>query len=185
MLKRMRRPGQRAGYERLLQRIRDRVPGVALRSTFIVGFPGETEEEFADLCAFVQAVEFDHVGVFTYSHEEGTAAFDLPDDVPAKEKARRQRHLMGLQRAIVARRHKALRGERVRVMVDGPSPEHDLVLEGRLEGQAPEIDPVVYFTECDPSAYAPGDLVEAEIVGAKGYDLLARPLSPPEPPSRP
>jgi ribosomal protein S12 methylthiotransferase len=85
---------------------------------------------------------------------------------------------MGLQRAIVARRHKALRGERVRMMVDGPSPEHDLVLEGRLEGQAPEIDPVVYFTDCDPSAHAPGDLVEAEIVGSRDYDLLARPAEP-------
>jgi len=177
MLRRMRRPGQRAAHERLLQRIRDRVPGVALRSTFIVGFPGETEEEFDDLCAFVQAVEFDHVGVFTYSHEEGTAAFDLPDDVPAREKERRRRHLMGVQRRIVARRHRTLRGQRVRVLVDGPSPEHDLVLQGRLEGQAPEIDPVVYFTECDPSAHAPGDFVEAEVVGAKGYDLLARPLS--------
>jgi ribosomal protein S12 methylthiotransferase len=176
VLKRMRRPGTGAGYRRLLERIRRRVPGVTLRTTFIVGFPGETPEEFAELCAFVRAVEFDHVGVFTYSHEEGTAAFALADDVPAREKVRRQERLMAIQRRIVARRHRAQRGRRVRVLVDGASPEHELVLQGRLEGQAPEIDPVVYFTECDPSAFAPGQLVEAEIVGARGYDLVARPL---------
>jgi ribosomal protein S12 methylthiotransferase len=179
MLKRMRRPGTRAGYERLLQRIRDRVPGVTLRTTFIAGFPGETAAEFDDLCDFIGAVGFDHVGVFTYSHEEGTAAFGLSDDVPAREKARRRKRLMSIQRRLVARRHRVRVGEHVRVLVDGPSKEHGLVLQGRLEGQAPEIDPVVYLTDCDPSAHHAGTFLDAEIVAARDYDLVARPLSDP------
>jgi ribosomal protein S12 methylthiotransferase len=177
VLRRMRRPGHRASYERLLGRIRDRVAGVTLRTTLIVGFPGETDEEFAELCDFVRAVEFDHVGVFTYSHEEGTAAYALADDVPAAVKRQRRREVMALQKRIVRRRARARRGERVRVIVDGPSPEHPLVWRGRLEGQAPEIDPVVYFTDCDPSTLVPGTFVEAEVVDARDYDLVARPLS--------
>ena len=174
MLKRMRRPGSRASYERLLLGLRDRLPGVTLRTTFIAGFPGETAAEFDELCDFVRTIEFDHVGVFTYSHEEGTAAYALRDDVPARTKASRQRRLMALQQRIVARRHKARRGERVQVLVDGPSPEHELVLQGRLPGQAPEIDPVVYLTDCDLAVVRPGDLITAEIVEAKGYDLVCR-----------
>lgn len=177
VLKRMRRPGDRAAYERLLAKIRARVPGVTLRTTLIVGFPGETEAEFADLCDFVGSVDFDHVGVFTYSHEEGTAAHDLTDDVPPRVKRQRRNRLMALQRQIASRRAKARRGQAVRVLVDGPSAEHELVWQGRLEGQAPDIDPVVYFTECDPSALAPGEIVEAEVVDARDYDLLVRPLS--------
>jgi ribosomal protein S12 methylthiotransferase len=177
VLKGMRRPGSRAAYERLVARIRRRVPGVTLRTTFIVGFPGEGRREFEALCGFVRDMAFDHVGVFTYSREEGTAAYGLGNPVPARERERRRRHLMALQQAIVEARHAARIGERVRVLVDGPSPEHPLVLQGRLEGQAPEIDPVVYLTDCDPSACAPGRFVEAELVDARGYDLVARPLS--------
>jgi ribosomal protein S12 methylthiotransferase len=176
VLKRMKRPGTRASYERLLGSIRDRIPGVALRTTFIVGFPGETDADVEELVSFVEAVNFDHVGVFTYSHEEGTSAFDLQDDVPARTKERRRRLVMTRQKALVARRQKARIGERQRLLVDGPSEEHALVLRGRLESQAPEIDPLVYLTECDPAAISAGDLLSVEIVGAKGYDLVARPL---------
>jgi ribosomal protein S12 methylthiotransferase len=176
MLRRMRRPGTRAGYERLLARVRARVPDVTLRTTFIVGFPAETDAEFDDLCDFVRTVEFDHLGVFTYSHENGTAAFALADDVPQREKARRQRVLMEIQRRIVAQRHRGLRGARVRVLVDGRSPLHELVLQGRLQGQAPDIDPVVYLTDCDPAILRAGEVVEAVVTGAKGYDVVARPL---------
>jgi ribosomal protein S12 methylthiotransferase len=176
VLKGMRRPGTRAGYERLLARIRERVPGVSLRTTFIVGFPGETDAQFEELCAFVRAVEFDHVGVFTYSHEEGTRAHARPDDVPAAEKRARRQQLMRLQRQIVRRAQKRRVGERVRVLVDGSSAEHELVLKGRLASQAPEIDPCVYLTECDVDRCPPGAFVEAEIVGAREYDLVARPL---------
>jgi ribosomal protein S12 methylthiotransferase len=177
VLARMRRPGTRAGYERLLERIRTRVPGVTLRTTLIVGFPGETPEDYAELRGLVRAVEFDHLGVFTYSHEEGTPAGRLDDDVPAAVKARRQAGLMRLQRRIVERALGRRVGERVRVLVDGPSSDHDLVLRGRLEGQAPDIDSLVYLTECDPAALTAGDMVEAEIVAGRGYDLVARPLS--------
>jgi ribosomal protein S12 methylthiotransferase len=181
VLKRMRRPGTRAGYERLLDRVRRRVPGAALRTTFIVGFPGETEADVDELASFLDAIRFDHVGVFTYSHEEGTAAGKLDDDVPASVKQKRRDRLMGLQKKIVRRAQKARIGSRVPVLVDGPSTEHELVLVGRLPWQAPEIDSQVFLTDCDPSSLPAGSLVEAEIVAARGYDLVARPL--PQPPS--
>jgi ribosomal protein S12 methylthiotransferase len=177
VLKRMKRPGTRANYERLLDRIRQRVPGVTLRTTFIVGFPGETPEDYAELQSFIEAVSFDHVGVFTYSHEEGTSAHDLDDDVPASVKRRRQNGVMRLQRRIVERAHRAKIGSQVRVLVDGPAAEHDLVLRGRLEGQAPDIDPQVYLTDCDPSTITAGQFVQAEVVENRGYDLVVRPLS--------
>jgi ribosomal protein S12 methylthiotransferase len=176
VLKRMKRPGTRQSYVRLLQNIRARIPDVALRTTFIVGFPGETAEDFAELESFIEEIGFDHVGVFTYSHEEGTSAFDLKDDVPASVKETRQQRLMARQRDLVAARQQARLGQRARLVIDGPSPEHELVLQGRLPGQAPEIDPVVYLTDCDPTAYPRGSLVDVEIVGSQEYDLVARPL---------
>ncbi len=175
VLKRMRRPGNRKTYDALLGRIRDRVPGVTLRTTFIVGFPGETDAEFAELESFVEDTRFDHVGVFTYSHEEGTRAFAVDDDVPAATKRKRRDRIMKRQQGIVAGRQQSLIGTEVRVLLDGPSPEHDLVVQGRLEGQAPEIDPVVYLTDCDPMAYASGQLIRARVVGARGYDLIVAP----------
>jgi ribosomal protein S12 methylthiotransferase len=176
VLKRMKRPGTRASYQRLLDNIRARIPNVALRTTFIVGFPGETAEDFAELESFVDEVAFDHVGVFTYSHEEGTTAFDLKDDVPAATKKKRQARLMSRQRDIVARRQQRRLGERTRLVVDGRSPEHELVLQGRLQGQAPEIDPVVYLTDCDPSQISQGSFIDVEIVGSQDYDLVGRPV---------
>jgi ribosomal protein S12 methylthiotransferase len=112
VLKRMKRPGTRASYERLLGSIRARIPGVALRTTFITGFPGETEADVDALEQFIEAVGFDHVGVFTYSHEEGTSAYDLADDVPADVKEARQARLMATQRELVAARQRARIGER-------------------------------------------------------------------------
>ena len=177
VLKRMRRPGNRRVYDRLLGRIRERVPGVTLRTTLIVGFPGETEQDFAELDGFVADTDFDHVGVFTYSHEEGTRAHALVDDVPAAIKKRRRNALMARQKKIVQRRLKSSVGREVRVLIDGPSSEHDLVLQGRTEGQAPDIDSVVYLTDCDPTAYRAGELVTARLVGGRGYDLLAAPIA--------
>jgi ribosomal protein S12 methylthiotransferase len=176
VLRRMKRPGTGRQYRQLLERIRLRVPDVFLRTTFIVGFPGETEAEFQELCSFVRHVGFDHVGVFTYSHEEGTSAWDLPDDVGTADKRRRRNALMREQKRIVARAQKRRIGERVTVMVDGASPEHNLVWRGRLAGQAPEIDPMVYFTDLETENLRPGMLLDAEIVGARDYDLVARPL---------
>jgi len=182
VLKRMNRPGTRASYERLLRRVRDRVPAVTLRTTFIVGFPGETDGDIDELAGFLDAVQFDHVGIFTYSHEEGTSAgvrFD--DDVPAAVKRSRRNRLMAQQKRIVRRSQKERIGQRVRLVIDGRSDEHDLVLRGRLAGQAPEIDAQVFLTECDPSALSPGTFIDAEIVAAKDYDLIARPLPAPGP----
>jgi ribosomal protein S12 methylthiotransferase len=176
VLRRMKRPGTRRGYERLLDHIRATVPGVALRTTFIVGFPGETARDFDELLDFARAIEFDHVGVFTYSHEEGTSAHTLADDVPGRVKRARQKRLLTLQKQLVRRAQQRRVGEATRVMVDGPSPEHDLVLTGRLASQAPDIDSCVYLTDCDSTAYRAGDLIEARIVGARDYDLVARPL---------
>jgi ribosomal protein S12 methylthiotransferase len=177
VLKRMKRPGTRASYERLLNRIRTRIPDVALRTTFIVGFPGETAEDFAELQDFVATVGFDHVGVFTYSHEEGTSAHAFADDLPARVKKQRQSALMSLQKKIVKKAQQLRAGQHVRLLIDGPSAEHELVLRGRLEGQAPDIDPVVYLTDCDPSDFRAGQFLQAEIVGSRDYDLLARPLA--------
>jgi len=176
VLKRMKRPGTRQGYDALLTRIRERIPGVALRTTFIVGFPGETEADLDQLCGFLADHAFDHVGVFTYSHEEGTSAFALADDVPAGEKRRRRNRVMGLQKRLVAGRQPARIGERTRVVVDGPSSDHELVLRARLATQAPDIDASVVLTECDPSSFRAGDFVEVELVGARGYDFIARPV---------
>jgi len=176
VLRRMKRPGTHQTYDRLLARIRARVPGVALRTTFIVGFPGETHADVDELCAFIGDHAFDHVGVFTYSHEEGTTAFQLDDDVPARAKRTRRARVMGLQKRLVEARQRGRVGERVRVLVDGPSPDHELVLKARLATQAPDIDASVFLDECDPSSVRPGDFVEVEIVGARGYDLIGRPV---------
>jgi NADH/F420H2 dehydrogenase subunit C len=178
VLKRMKRPETGTAYTRLLDRIRRRLPGMTLRTTFIVGFPGESEAEFADLEAFVHDQAFDHVGVFTYSHEEGTTAHAMTDDVPVRVKRARQRAVMEAQRAIVARRNRGRVGQRVTVVVDGPASEHELVLKGRTEGQAPDIDSVVYLSDCDPSALPAGAFIDVEIVGSRGYDLVARPFHP-------
>ncbi len=177
VLKRMRRPGNRKTYDKLLNRIRDRVPGVTLRTTLIVGFPGETERDYAELEGFVADTRFDHVGVFTYSHEEGTRAFELANDVPPSIKTRRRNALMARQKKIVAAAQKARIGTEVDVFVDGPSSEHELVLQGRLEGQAPDIDPVVFLTDCDPAEVETGKLIRTRIVGSKGYDLIAAPIA--------
>ena len=176
VLRRMRRPGNRQAYDKLLARIRTRVPGVTLRTTFIVGFPGETEAEFAELEAFIRETHFDHVGVFTYSHEEGTRAYAADDDVPAAVKTKRRNALMRLQKQIVAARQKGRKGEIVRVMIDGPSADSPLVWQGRLEGQAPDIDAVVYLDRCDPEGLVPGSLIQARIEGARGYDVVAAPV---------
>jgi ribosomal protein S12 methylthiotransferase len=176
MLARMKRPGTRQKYDRLLGNIRARIPGVSLRTTFIVGFPGETEAHVHELREFVSDHAFDHVGVFTYSHEEGTSAHALKDDVPAAVKRVRRDRLMRLQKRLIRRRGRARIGERARVLIDGPSGDHAWVVKGRLASQAPDIDGVVYLTECDPAQYRAGDFAEVEIVDSRDYDLVARPV---------
>jgi ribosomal protein S12 methylthiotransferase len=114
--------------------------------------------------------------VFTYSHEEGTRAFALLDDVPGPVKRRRRNAVMARQKRLVAQAHRARVGSEVDLLIDGPSPDHPMVIQGRLEGQAPDIDSVVYLTDCDPSEYAAGDLIRARVVSSRGYDLVAVPL---------
>ncbi len=176
VLARMKRPGSRDKYDRLLHHIRAIVPGVALRTTFIVGFPGETDTDVEALEGFVRDHAFDHVGVFTYSHEEGTSAYQLADDVPAGTKKSRRDRIMRTQKRLVSARHRQRLGDRARLMIDGPASEHELVLKGRLSTQAPEIDAAVYLTECDPSRFKPGEFAEVEIVGSRDYDFIARPV---------
>ena len=152
------------------------MPSVALRTTFIVGFPGETERDVDELCAFVADHAFDHVGVFTYSHEEGTSAHQLADDVPATTKAARRGRVMTLQKRLVGTRLRRRVGQRVRIVIDGSAADHDLVLRGRLASQAPDIDAAVFLTDCDPSRYRAGAFTDVEVVAARGYDLIARPV---------
>ena len=173
VLKLMRRGGNRASLERLIQRVRKRVPGISVRTTFITGFPGETEADFDELMTFVRNVGFDRVGVFTYSDEEGTPAYALPGKVDPKTAARRRSLLMREQKKISRRLNRARVGQTLRVLFEGPSPETDLLWQGRTEGQAPDIDGCVLINDapedCDPK---PGDFVNVRVTEAHDYDLV-------------
>jgi ribosomal protein S12 methylthiotransferase len=176
VLKRMKRPGDGAYYTRLVERARAAVPDIAIRTTFIVGFPGETEEDFEELADFVRSARFDRLGVFTYSDEEGTEAYDLDGKVdPAVAESRRDR-LMEVQREISLERNRALVGRRVRVLMEGRSEETDLLLQGRMASQAPEIDGVVLVNELGDDERVPeeGEFVTVEITDAHEYDLVGR-----------
>lgn len=173
VLKLMKRGGNRASLERLIKRVRERVPGIAVRTTFITGFPGETDEDFAELLQFVKNVEFDRVGVFTYSDEEGTPAFDLPNKVDPKIAKQRRARLMKEQSRISRKGNKRKVGETVRVIFEGESTESDLLWQGRMETQAPDIDGCVLINDAPEGfAPAPGALVNVLITGAQEYDLV-------------
>jgi len=179
VLQRMRRGGNRETYERMIERIRARVPGVAVRTTFIVGFPGEREEDFEELLDFVRAVEFDRVGAFTYSDEENSAAFELDEKVDRATAKKRERRLMKEQARISRRKNRRLVGRSVRVLLEGKSKESDLLLEGRMESQAPEIDGSVLIADVpDGLDVRPGDFVTVEITEAHEYDLIGRVVGP-------
>ncbi|HEU0252979.1 MAG TPA: 30S ribosomal protein S12 methylthiotransferase RimO [Pyrinomonadaceae bacterium] len=175
VLKLMKRGGNRKSLERLIERVRKRVPGIAVRTTFISGFPGETEADFEELMSFIKNVEFDRVGVFTYSDEEGTPAFDLPDKVPHRTAVRRRNSLMKEQSKISRRKHKARIGEVVPVMFEGESKESELLWQGRMETQAPDIDGCVLINDMSEGVVpSEGDLVNVEITEAHEYDLIGR-----------
>jgi ribosomal protein S12 methylthiotransferase len=175
VLKLMKRGGNRKSLERLIQRVRQRVPGIAVRTTFISGFPGETEADFEELLGFIKDVEFDRVGIFTYSDEEGTPAYDLPDKVPGRIAARRRTALMKQQARISRRKNKARVGETVRVLFEGESKESELLWQGRIETQAPDIDGCVLITDVpDGVLPSPGDFVNVEITAAHEHDLIGR-----------
>jgi ribosomal protein S12 methylthiotransferase len=175
VLKLMKRGGNRASLERLIKRVRERVPGIAVRTTFITGFPGETDDDFNELLTFVRNVEFDRVGVFTYSDEEGTLAYDLPDKVDPKIAKRRRDRLMKEQAKIAKRKHKAMIGKTVRVMFEGESNESELLWQGRMETQAPDIDGCILINDA-PEDFVPvtGQVVDVLIEEAQEYDLIGR-----------
>jgi ribosomal protein S12 methylthiotransferase len=165
MLLAMRRERSGAAIRRLLARIRAAVPGIALRSSFIVGFPGERERHVDELCAFLDEAEFDHVGVFRYSREEGTTAAPFPDQVREGTKQARWERVMAVQAAVSARRMRAQVGRTADVLIESEEPAGELL--GRTATQAPEIDGVIRVR----GEAAPGDLVRVRVTGAGTYDL--------------
>lgn len=168
VLKAMNRRGTSGDIRKTIEQLRKRVPGIALRTSLIVGFPGETDAAFKRLLAFVREMEFEHLGVFTYSPEEGTTAFDLPATVSAEVAEERLDRIMKAQAKISLKKNRALIGATRRILVDGME---DQVLYGRLATQAPEIDGVVYLTETEA---APGEFVDVVITDAAEYDLTGR-----------
>ncbi|GIX46962.1 MAG: ribosomal protein S12 methylthiotransferase RimO [Candidatus Tectimicrobiota bacterium] len=169
VLRRMKRGYTQRSLYRLLDAIRSRMPEAVIRSTFIVGFPGETPADVDELLRFLERARLDRVGVFTYSREEGTPSYAMPEQVPAREAARRRRQVMALQQEISWQKHRQLVGTRARVLIDQDAFAGRAAV-GRLPGQAPEIDGVVYVEGPAVS----GELVEVEITAAKAYDLYAR-----------
>jgi ribosomal protein S12 methylthiotransferase len=170
ILKAMGRAAPNEDPEVLLDRIRDQVPGIALRTSLIVGFPGETEADFRALAAFVARAEFDHLGVFTFSPEAGTPAAKLSGQPAQKAKEERREVLLTLQRSISRRRLASRIGQTVPVLIEGFHPETELLLSGRLATQAPEVDGTVILTKGQARI---GDLVPARISAAHDYDLEA------------
>jgi ribosomal protein S12 methylthiotransferase len=179
VLARMKRGASGDAFLRMLEKARKTIPGVSIRTSFIVGFPGETEQDFRELCDFVRAAEFDWMGVFSYSDEDAAKSFAYEKKVDAETIERRRESLMALQRKISARKLRRRVGQRAEVMLEGPSKETDLVWEARLGGMAPEIDGKVYVTEFEgvndaADLPAPGTLATVEITESKDYDLIAR-----------
>jgi ribosomal protein S12 methylthiotransferase len=173
VLKLMKRGGTRESLEKLIRRVREKVPNITIRTTFITGFPGETEADFEELMTFVRNCEFDNVGVFTYSDEEGTPAFDLPNKVDAKTMKSRRARLMKEQAKISKRKNAAKIGNVYKVLFEGLSQESDLLFQGRLEGQAQEIDGYILINDM-PEDLEPriGEFYNVKINEAHNYDLI-------------
>jgi ribosomal protein S12 methylthiotransferase len=171
VLKAMKRPGTAESNRKLIEHIRSAVPGVSVRGAFIVGFPGETAGDYQKLLDFCRDSEFDHLGVFAYSHEDGTEAYSQAETVSAREKTRRRDKLMRQQAAISLRRNRDRVGKRYRVLAEGPSEETEWLLRARTEGQAPEIDGSVLINDGWVEA---GTFTVVEVTEAHPYDLVAR-----------
>jgi ribosomal protein S12 methylthiotransferase len=165
--------GSPARYVRqVLGKLKEAMPEIAVRTTFIVGYPGETEEEFQELYDFVKDYEFDRVGAFQYSVEEGTPAADLSDQIPSEIKKDRHHRLMSLQQKISLKKNKSLVGKTLRVLCEGPSTEMGGMFQARLATQAPEIDGLTFLSGTSPET---GEFTSVKIVDAKEYDLIAEP----------
>jgi len=178
VLAQMKRGSSGAPFLRLLERVRRTIPDVMLRTSFIVGFPGETDADFRELCDFVRAAEFDWMGVFAYSDVENATSHSLETKVDAETIAERRDSLMKLQRKISARRLRRFVGQTFPALVEGPSREQEFLWEARLQGMAPEIDGKLYLTDIQPqpdgAAARPGDMVTVEITRSLDYDLVGR-----------
>ena len=179
VLKRMKRGGGAEVFLRSIDRMRRVIPDLTLRTSFIVGFPGETEQEFVELCDFVREAQFDWMGTFSYSDQEGAGAYGLDRKLSLAEIERRRKHLMGIQRQISKKKKKALVGQEFDLLLEGSSEETDLLMEGRTAMHAPEIDGKVFVNEfpaeADPQ---PGEFYRCQIVEAHDYDLVAKVLEP-------
>lgn len=174
ILKSMRRGGNRTSLTRMIDRIRKGIPGVTLRTTLIVGFPGETRADFTELKNFCREIEFDRLGVFTYSDEEDTFAYSLYPKVTSRTAARRQRILMEQQAVIANRKNQSLIGKKFDILVEGPSQESELLLQGRLESQAPEIDGICLINDSEVGEVQSGEFRTIQIIQALGHDLLGK-----------
>ncbi len=171
ILKRMNRPDNRESIEILLKKLRERIPNVVIRSTFIVGFPGETEEDFLELKAFLQAQRLDKVGIFTYSREEDTAAYDFPEQISEEIMQERYHELMSMQSLISQELNEALEGQELEILVENRDEEVPEVVAGRSYRDAPEIDGLVYI-ENDERSKA-GDIIRVKVLSGFVYDIAA------------
>jgi ribosomal protein S12 methylthiotransferase len=175
VLKRMKRGGGADVFLRLIEKTRRTIPGVTLRTSFIVGFPGETDRDFEQLCDFVREAKFDWMGTFAYSDQEGAAAFALAEKLPEREIEQRRRRLMQIQRGISKKKKQALVGKTMETLLEGVSDESDFLLEGRTAMHAPEIDGKVFINEV-PERLKPesGRFYRCQVSEAHDYDLVAR-----------
>ncbi len=175
VLKRMKRGGGADVFLRSIGKMRRTVPDLTLRTSFIVGFPGETEKEFEELCDFVREAQFDWMGAFAYSDQQGADAYGLENKLSPREIERRRKHLMGIQRQISKKKKKALVGREFDLLLEGTSEESDLLLEGRTAMHAPEIDGKVFVNDVPEGMQPePGQFYCCEITEAHDYDLVAR-----------
>ena len=175
VLKRMARGGGSGIFLRSLEKMRRAIPGVTLRTSFVVGFPGETEKEFEELCEFVHEAQFDWLGAFAYSDQKGAGAFALPGKLSAREIESRRKHLMQIQRRISKKKKKSLVGKEFDLLLSGPSEESELLLEGRTVMQAPEIDGKVFINDVPADLEpTPGEFYRCQITEAYDYDLVAK-----------
>jgi len=174
-LKRMKRGGGSDVFLHTIAKMRRTIPDVTLRTSFIVGFPGETDKEFEELCDFVRAAQFDWMGAFGYSDQEGASAYGLDKKLSPREIERRRKQLMGIQRQISKKKKKALVGREFDLLLEGTSEESDLLLEGRTAMHAPEIDGKVFVNDFPEDVEAqPGQFYRCQITEAHDYDLVAK-----------
>jgi ribosomal protein S12 methylthiotransferase len=171
VLKRMKRGANGGIFLKLLERIRKTIPGVAIRTSMIVGFPGETDADFEELCQFVKAARFERLGVFSYSDEDTSKSFELDGKVSAREIYNRKRHLMSIQRKISRAKNRELIGRELPVLVEGPTEDSELVWQARLSTQAPDIDGVCYISDPGEAPLRAGEIRTMRIVEAHDYDL--------------